>query len=92
MYNRGVASIWEGGDNFFLQIWKFACREAMRFASGVRGHAPQENCFKWCNLVRFGVYFNPILSLKFVTNYYFLYKNKYFSNTLAFLHAMGYYS
>ena len=25
---------------------------------------PRENFFKWCNLVRFGVYFDQILSLK----------------------------
>ena len=28
-----------------------------------------------CNLVRFGVYFDQILSLKFFKNYHFLYKN-----------------
>ena len=33
-----------------------ALGEAMRFASGVRGHARRENFLKWCNLVRFGVY------------------------------------
>ena len=32
---------------------------------------PQENFFKWCNLVRFVVYFDPILSLKFFKNYHF---------------------
>ena len=37
------------------------------FSRGVRGHAPpppRENSFKWCNLVRFGVYLDQILSLK----------------------------
>ena len=58
---RGVARIWEGeGQEFFFQIWKFACREAIRFARGVRGYGPQENFFKLCNLVRFGMYFDPI--------------------------------
>ena len=42
--------------NFFFQIWKCACREAtccaMRFARGVRGHAPPQKIFK---MVRFGV-------------------------------------
>ena len=47
---------------------------AMRFARGVRGHAPRENFLKWCNLVRFGVYFDQILSLKNFKNYHFLYK------------------
>ena len=32
------------------------------------------NFFKWCNLVRFGVYLDQILSLKKLKNYYFLYK------------------
>ena len=31
--------------------------EAMRFARWVPGHAPREISKKWCNLVRFGVYF-----------------------------------
>ena len=31
--------------NIFFQIWKFACREAIRFARGVRGYAPPRNCF-----------------------------------------------
>ena len=34
--------------------------------------AMRENFLIWCNLVRFGVYFDEILSLK---NYHFLYKN-----------------
>ena len=48
-----------GAKKFFFQIWKFACREAtyaahgkaMRFARGVRGHAPPRNFFK---MVQFG--------------------------------------
>ena len=36
---------------------------------------PRENFLKWCNLVRFGVYFDQILSLKIFKNYHFLYKN-----------------
>ena len=68
-----------GGARIFFQIWKFACREeaceAMRFAKGVWGHAPREIFLKWCNLLRFGVYFDQILSLKNFKNYHFLYKN-----------------
>ena len=45
--------------------------EAMRFARGVRGHAPPRNLFK---MVQFGVYFDHILSLKNFKNYHFLYK------------------
>ena len=42
-----------GSKNFFFQIWKFACREAMRFAKGVRGHAPPIIFFK---MVQFGAF------------------------------------
>ena len=62
-----------GGQEFFFQIWKFACREAMRFARGFGGMPPREKILKWCNLVRFGVYFDQILSLKNFNNSYFLY-------------------
>ena len=34
----------------------------------------REIFLKWCNLVRFGVYFDQILSLKNFKNYHFLYK------------------
>ena len=64
-YSRGVPRIWQGGHEFFffrfgnLHVAKRHAThgEAMRFARGVRGHAPRENFLKWCNLVRFGVYF-----------------------------------
>ena len=48
--------------------------EAMRFARGVGGHVPREIFLKWCNLVRFGVYFVQILSLKNFKNYHFYIK------------------
>ena len=35
---------------------------------------PRENFLKRCNLVRFRVYFDHILSLFFFLNYHFLYK------------------
>ena len=34
---------------------------------------PREIFLKWCNLVRFGVYFDQILSLKNFNNSHFLY-------------------
>ena len=43
--------------------------KAMRFARGVWGHTPQNIFLKWCNLVRFGVYLDQILSLK-ITIFY----------------------
>ena len=42
---------------------------------GSVGMRPREFFFKWDNLVRFGVYFDEILSLKNFKNYHFLYKN-----------------
>ena len=44
---------------------------------GFGGMLPGENYLKWCNLVRFGVYFGQILSLENskTTNFYI--KNKY---------------
>ena len=62
--------------------------EAMRIARGVRGHAPRENFLKRCNLVRFRVYFDQILSLFFSKNAIFYIKNKYFRYTFV----MGYFS
>ena len=41
---------------------------------GFGGIDPREKFLKWCNLVRFGVYFGHILSLKIFKNYHFLYK------------------
>ena len=41
---------------------------------GFGGMPPRKNFLKWCNLVRFGVYFDHILSLKNFKNYHFLYK------------------
>ena len=58
--------------------------EAIRFARGVWGHAPPpRKFFKMVNLMRFGVYFDQILSLKNFNNYHFLYKN--FKNCNFFL-------
>ena len=67
---RGVPRIWQGGGGarIFFQIWP--CALLGRFG----GMLPRENFLKWCNLVRFGVYFDQILSLNFFKNYHFLYK------------------
>ena len=42
---------------------------------GFGGMPPRDNFLKLCNLVRFGVYFDQILSLTNFKNYHFLYKN-----------------
>ena len=38
---------------------------------GFGGMPPENFFFKWCNLVRFGVDFDQILSLKFFKKYHF---------------------
>ena len=48
--------------------------EAMRIARGFGGMLPQENFLKRCNLVRFRVYFDQILSLFFSKKCHFLSK------------------
>ena len=55
---------------------------------GFRGMPPREIFLKWCNLVRFRVYFDQILSLFFSKNAVFYVKNKYFRYTFV----MGYFS
>ena len=40
-------------------------RNARRLLGGFGSMLPRENFKKWCNLVRFGVYFAAILSKKF---------------------------
>ena len=65
-----------GGDNIgekYTSRLRNVLRKAPRLFRGVRGHAPREFFFKWCNLVRFGVYLDQILSLKSI----------YFRYTLA---------
>ena len=59
-------------------------------ARGFGGMLPREIFLKRCNLLRFRVYFDQILSLFFFKNYYFFskitifyLKNKYFRYTLA---------
>ena len=80
---QGVPRIWQGGDQeiFFFRFGNLHVAkrhaehgEAMRFARGVRGHAPRESFLKWCNLVLFAVYFDHILSLKNFKNYHFYIK------------------
>ena len=70
-----------GAKNFFSRFGNLhvakrhaAHGEAMRIARGVRGHAPPRNFLKRCNLVRFRVYFDQILSLFFFQKCHFLHK------------------
>ena len=69
-----------GAKNFFSDLGICMSRSDMlRMAKpcallgGFGGMLPRENFLKRCNLVRFRVYFDQILSLFFYKNYHFLY-------------------
>ena len=60
---------------FFFQIWEFArMAKPCALLGGFGGMLPRENFLKRCNLVRFRVYFDQILSLFFSKKCHFLYK------------------
>ena len=66
-----------GGDNIgvkYTSRLEDVSRGAKRRAllGGFGGMLPREIFFKWCNLVRFGVYLDQILCLKNCKNYHFL--------------------
>ena len=65
-----------GGQEIFFFRFGNLHVAAMRIARGVRGHAPPRKFLKRCNLVRFRVYFDQILSLFFSKNAIFYIKNK----------------
>ena len=60
--SRGVARIWEGAKNYV-----FSSETCMSRSYRVRRCVPPRIFLKWC-MVRFGVYFDQILSLKFFEN------------------------
>ena len=72
-----------GGPRFF-----FSDLGICMSLGGFGGMLPRENFLKRCNLVRFRVYFDQILSLFFSKNAIFYIKNKYFRYTFV----MGYFS
>ena len=97
IHSRGVPRIWEGGGQeiFFSDLGICMSRSDMlRMAKpcallgGFGGMLPREIFLKRCNLVRFRVYFDQILSLFFSKNAIFYIKNKYFRYTFV----MGYFS
>ena len=66
--SRGVPRIWQGGGQefFFFRFGNLHVAKrhaahgvAMRFARGVRGHAPPRNFLKWCVLVYILIRFCP---------------------------------
>ena len=76
--HRGVARIWQGGGAriIFLDFVNNMLLMALPCAllGGFGGMSPPLPIFffKWCNLVRFGVYLNQIWSLKNFLKYHFL--------------------
>ena len=76
-----------GGDNIgdkYTSRLRDVLRGALRRAclGGFGGMPPRKIFFQWCNLMRFGVYLDQILSLKNFKNYYFLYKNFNYSHKI----------
>ena len=65
-----------GGQEYFFSDLEICMSRTKPCAllGGFGGMLPRENFFKRCNLVRFRVYFDQILSLFFFKNYHFLYK------------------
>ena len=81
-----------GGQEFFFSdlgiCMSLRMAKPCALLGGFRGMLPRENFLKRCNLVRFRVYFDQILSLFFQKNAIFYIKNKYFRYTFV----MGYFS
>ena len=84
-----------GPRNFFSDLGICMSRsDTLRMAKpcallgGFGGMPPRENFLKRCNLVRFRVYFDQILSLFFSKNAISYIKNQYFRYTFV----MGYFS
>ena len=89
-FTRGVPRIWEGGGPriFFSDLEICMSRSDMlrkpcALLGGFGGMLPREIFLKRCNLVRFRVYFDQILSLFFSKNAIFYIKNKYFRYTFV---------
>ena len=68
MFKHGGDNI---GEKYTSRLWDVLRRALL---GGFGGMLHRENFFKWCNLVRFGVYLDQILSLQNFKSYYFLYK------------------
>ena len=77
-WTKGVNPCWNMGGIILGRNIHQACGMycALRRAllGGFGGMLHRKFFFKWCNLVRFGVYLDQILSLQNFKSYYFLYK------------------
>ena len=81
-YLQGRSQDLGGGGGARIYFFRFGNLHVAKPCALLRGFGGM------LNLVRFDVYFDPILSLKFFEKYHFYIKNKYFRYTLA----IGYYS
>ena len=63
-----------GARIYFFRFGNLHVAKPCALLGGFGGMPPREIFLKWCNMVRFGVYFDHILSLKNFKNYHFLYK------------------
>ena len=74
-YNQGrPQDLVGGGQEFFFRFGNLHVACALLGGFGGMPPPPRENFLKWCNFVRFNVYFDQILSLKNFKSYHFLYK------------------
>ena len=73
-FRRGAKSFLFRFENLHVAKRHAAHGEAMHIARGFGSMLPREFFLKRCNLVRFKVYFDQILSLFFFKNYHFLHK------------------
>ena len=55
-----------GAKNFFSDLEICMSLSPIALLGGFGGMLPREDFFEWCNLVRFRVYFDQILSLFFL--------------------------
>ena len=70
MFKYGGDNIGEKYTSRLRDVLRVAKRRA--FVGGFGACSPEKKKFKLCNLVRFGVYLDQILSLENFKNYYFL--------------------
>ena len=75
-YYRSVPRIWQGGPRIFFPVLEICMAKLCALLGRFGGMPPREIFLKWCNLVRFGVYFDQILSLK-ISKITIFYKKKF---------------
>ena len=74
MFAGGPQDLAGGTKHFFPRFGNLHVAKPCALLGGFGGMLPREYFLKGCNLVRFGVYFDQILSLKNFKNYHFYIK------------------